>query len=113
MLNVKKLLTKLITVEANTITPQAGSSYSGYGGCYYRTVGKMAHVHIGVSGLTANTNHTIATLPSGIHPSTSIISQGRGANTNSLCYGSIDASGNVVIQSTGSYAEVDFVFIMS
>ena len=113
MLNQKKLLAKLMMKESAVITPVVGTSYSSYGGCYYETVGEIIHVHIGLSGLTANTNLTVANLPNGMRPSTGIISIGRGSSTNTLCYGSIDANGDITIQSTGAYAMIDFIFIRS
>lgn len=112
MLNLKKLLTKMLTVTTVNWTPTTGASYSGYGGCWYQTWGRMVHVHVGISGLSANTSSTVYTMPSGLCPRVQIISQGRSANSDSLAYMSMSSGGVIQINPTGAYATGEFFYFI-
>lgn len=91
-------------VITQSFTPTAGSNYSGYGNCYYETMGKLVHIHIGVQGLTANSTQTIYTMPSGLRPPTMLKYLGGGGQTVSIAYITIGADGVVSVNSPQQYA---------
>ena len=95
-------------IATTTFTPTSGSSYSTYSGCFYERQNGLNHVHIGVSGLTANTNTIVYTLPSNVRPSTRIASAGLGGTLPLTAAGQIQTSGVVQINSAGAYAMLDF-----
>lgn len=104
---------KETTVSTHTFNPTSGSSYSGYGGCYYETYGKTVHVHVGVSGLTANVGTSIYTLPSEIRPSTPIYAHGTGGAASNIGYLEIRTDGTVYVQSNGStYVGADTTYLI-
>lgn len=112
MLNLKKCLLKSLTVTKATFTPTAGESYDAYGGCYYEQLGRIMHIHVGVSGLTANTNTIIYNMPLGKRPATLISTCGQGAGSNQLAYLSITDSGNVRVNSSGAYCAGDLYYMI-
>lgn len=95
-------------IVPTTFTPSSGSSYSTYSGCFYERKNGLTHVHIGVSGLTANTNTVVYTLPSDVMPSTRIASAGIGGTLPLTSAGQINTSGVIYVSSTGTYAMLDF-----
>lgn len=95
-------------IAATTFTPSSGSSYSTYSGCFYERKNGLTHVHIGVSGLTANTSTVVYTLPSDVRPSTRIASAGIGGTLPLTSAGQITTSGVIYVSSTGTYAMLDF-----
>lgn len=97
----------------STFNPTSGSSYSGYGGCYYETNGKVVHVHVGVSGLTANVGTSIYTLPSEIRPSSPIYAHGTGGASSNIGYLEIRTDGTVYVQSNGNtYVGADATYLI-
>lgn len=112
MLDVKKLLTKMLTVKTVDFTPTAGTNYSGYGNCWYQQWGRLVHVHIGVGGLTANTATTIYTMPSGLRPRTQLVTIGRSGNTASFAYMSIGVAGAIVATPQQTYATGEFYYFV-
>ena len=92
-------------------TPTAGSSYTSYGGCYYEKYGRVIHVHVGVSGLTANTATQIYTLPSGYRPASTVFGHGTGGSWNNLGYLEVTTAGAVTVRSEGTYCGADVTFI--
>lgn len=95
-----------------TFTPTSGSSYSSYGGCYYEKWGKVVHVHIGVSGLTASTATNIYTLPTGYRPTSPIFAYGTSGSWNSIAYVEIRTDGVINVRSVGNYCGADVSFMV-
>ena len=91
-------------------TPTSGSAYSTYGNCYYYKKGSRVHVHIGISGLTANTVTGIYTLPEGFRPNHFISSTGMGASMAGISAIQIDSNGGIAVRSPQAYAliQIDF-----
>lgn len=92
------------------ITPTSGSNYSTYGDCYYYKKGSRVHVHIGISGLTANTNTAIFTLPTGFRPNHFLSGTGIGASMSNISVIQIDINGGITVRSPNQYAliQIDF-----
>ena len=92
------------------ITPTSGSNYSAYGDCYYYKKGSRVHVHIGISGLTANTVTGIYTLPEGFRPNHFISSAGMGGSMANISTIQIDSNGGIAVRSPQQYAliQIDF-----
>lgn len=99
--------------EKVTFTPTNGSSYSNYGGCWYSKSGDIVEVHVGVSGLTANTLTTVFTLPEGYRPKSIKCAMGQAGAVNNLSEMQIGTGGLVRVQSTSTYAMADITFICS
>lgn len=95
-----------------SFTPLRGANYAGYGGCYYEKFGSVVHVHVGVSGLTANTATNIQTLPSGFRPPSLVFAHGTGGSWNNLGYLQVDSSGTVMVRSEGTYCGADVTFMV-
>lgn len=109
---IDKIMSEL-TMVRQTFTPTSGSNYSGYGGCYYETYGKMVHVHVGVSGLTQNTGKAIYTLPSGLCPSTPIYAHGTAGTAANIGYLEIRTDGKVYVQPNGgTYLGADAIYMI-
>lgn len=98
------------TTIKNTITPTTGSNYSAYGDCYYYKIGTKVHVHIGIEGITANSNIQITTLPAGYRPDSFVGGLGVGGNMAQTSTILINTDGSLSIRSTGTYALIDFEF---
>lgn len=105
-------MTTLVTTTVTTLTN--GTSNSGSGGVYYERWGHQVHVHVAVTGITANTNTTIFTLPSALQPSTIIFALGVGASfaTPQVVQGYVSTGGNVVVRSPGTEARIDFTYMV-
>ena len=99
-------------IDKTEITPTNATAYSTYGNCYYERHGSIVHVHIGVSGLTANTATIIASLPSAIIPSTKILACGMGGSFTLGVICRIETNGSVQVYSEGTYALADFVYMV-
>ena len=63
-------------IPRQTFSPAAGAAYGDFGGCWYARDGKHCHVHVGISGLTANTGTSVYTLPSDMRPPTLVLALG-------------------------------------
>ena len=100
------------STSRTTFTPTSGASYSNYGGCYYEKYGNVVHVHVGVSGLTANTATNIATLPAGYRPYSTVFAHGTGGSWNNLGYLEVTSAGVVTVRSAGTYCGADVTFIV-
>ena len=109
---IDKIMSDL-TVVRQTFTPTAGSNYSGYGGCYYETYGKIVHVHIGVSGLTSNTVTTVYTMPNTLKPYSMIVSHGSGGTSSNIGYIEVTTAGVVNVRSNGgTYICADIFYMV-
>ena len=95
-----------------TWTPTSGSSYTYYGGCYYEKYGRVVHVHIGVSGLSANAQTQIYTLPNGYIPSSLIVAHGTSGTWDGLAYAEIATTGVVNVRSKGTYCCADLTYLV-
>lgn len=63
-------------IQRQTFSPTVGAAYGDFGGCWYARDGKHCHVHVGISGLTANTATSVYTLPSDMRPPTLVLALG-------------------------------------
>lgn len=93
-------------------TPTSGSNYSMYGGCYYEYSGHIIHIHIGISGLKANTITQIYTLPSDCRPTTMIFGQGTGGTSSNIGYVDINTDGSIKVRSQGTYCGADITYMI-
>lgn len=80
----------------NTITPSSYTSWSAYGGCYYRKRGTTVEINISLSGAARASGTQIATLPAGFIPTHSI-----GFSAISVANSVVSAAG-LYIASTGA-----------
>jgi hypothetical protein len=94
-----------------SFTPSSGSSYSSYGNCWYAKDGFTVHVHIGISGLTANTSTTIGTLPEGFRPKVLTVATGNGSSISTLARARISTAGVITVYSASTSALIDAVYI--
>ena len=95
-----------------TFKPTSGSNYSTYGGCYYEYSGHIIHVHIGISGLTANTTTQIYTLPSEVRPTTMIFGHGTGGTSSNLGYVEVNTDGAIKVRSQSTYCGADVTYMI-
>ena len=95
----------LATVNPIPITPLVGSNYSSYGDSYYYKIGTKVHIHLGLQGLTANSNLTIFTIPQGYRPKSSISVVGLGQSMYETVVAQIGNS--VFLRSPSTYALID------
>lgn len=101
-----------ITLRRTSFTPTVGASYAGYGGCYYEKIGKMVHVHIGISGLTANTNSNVYSMPTGYRPYATQAVVGRSSSTASLAYIAIGTGGVIGVTPQQTHATGDIFYFV-
>lgn len=87
------------------ITPLAGSNYSGYGNSFYYKIGSRVHVHLGLQGLTPNTNQTVFSPPTGYKPVTSIGSAGVGGSMSEVV--TVQVGSSISVRSPSEYALID------
>lgn len=93
--------TKIVPTLAN------GTARNAYGGVYYYKIGSRVTVHVGVEGLTANTDTTLFTLPTGYHNTDGNYGfVGIGSSMSNYCRMRVDSSGIVRVSSSGSYGSV-------
>lgn len=106
-----KISTSEITNTPITSLLNGASPYSssGYGGCFYEVSNNLLHLHLGVSGLTANTLKQIYTMPSGYRPATLANGMGYGSSfaIDHSCKVRVTTAGVVEIVSTDAYACAD------
>lgn len=100
-------------VSREDFDPTTGSSYSTYGGCYYETYGDIVHVHVGVSGLTADSGANIYTLPEELRPPTSIFAHGSGGASDNIGYMQVRSNGTIYVKSNGgTYVGADAFYMI-
>ena len=106
-----KVSTNKNTLTTITSLSNGASPYSssGYGGCFYEVSNNLLHLHLGVSGLTANTLKQIYTMPSGYRPATLVNGMGYGSSfaIDHSCKVRVNTAGVVEIVSTDAYACAD------
>ena len=95
-------------------TPLYGSNYANYGNCYYQVLGKIVHVHLGISGLTANTGRIIYNLPLEARPPTNIFVHGSSGSASTIASVEIRSNGEVyVYPNTNTYVGADAVYFVA
>ena len=94
----------LCTVTPIVPTLDAGSHYATYGGCWYYKIGSRVHVHIGVTGLTANTSTTLWQMPAGYIPYSGIAFDGQATTYNNVARFRVTGTGAVIVSSAAGNA---------
>ena len=100
------------TSAKTAFTPTSGSSYSTYGGCFYEVYGNVVVVNISVSGLTANTNTAIYTLPSGVRPKSRVFGKAGSGSGQGLSSIDINTTGVISVVSAGTYCIGSVTYIL-
>ena len=93
----------------NTFTPSHGTS--AFGGCWYSRNGEYVTVHVGLTGITANTNHIIGTLPVGYRPVSQCCSAGSSGTYEQLAHLYVRENGDIDIWSPNTVASLDATFM--
>lgn len=93
----------------NSFTPSHGTS--AFGGCWYARNGEYVTVHVGLTGLTANTAYTIATLPVGYRPVSQYCSAGSSETYDAEAHLYVRENGNVEVWSPNTMASLDATFM--
>lgn len=97
-----------------TITPSTGSAVANQGGCYYEVLNGQVHIHLALSGLTANTNAAITTLPAAVRPPTIVTGYGFssaiGDRNASRCV--VNTTGAVTVNSDVTTARIDLTYFL-
>lgn len=100
----------LASVTPINITPTAGSNYAPYGNSFYYKIGTRVHVHLGLQGLTPDTNQYVATMPTGYIPYTALAIVGVGGSSSEVIGGQILVSGAISIRPVSQYALFDIEY---
>ena len=107
---------KPVRTPVTTLT--SGSPYDAYGGVYYEQLGNLIHVHVAASGVSSSNVSTIFTLPEAIRPITgdAVVASGWSfmyfGDSNTPCKGEIKSDGIVSVKSGGTYAIIDFFYMI-
>lgn len=94
----------LCTVTPIEPTLSAGEHYDTFGRCWYYKIGHRVHVHIGVSGLTANTTTTLWTMPAGYRPYSSVSFTGQSSSYSNIARCRVLENGEVRVNAASTYA---------
>ena len=94
----------LCTVTPIEPTLDAGAHYDSFGGCWYYKIGHRVRVHIGVSGLTANTTTVLWTLPQGYRPYSGIAFTGQSSVYSNYARCRVLENGEVRVNAVSTYA---------
>lgn len=97
-------------VTPTVFSPGTGTSWSTQGNCWYYKIGTRVHVHVAVEGLTANSNATLITLPSGYVPYGVTIAGARGASASNHATVWVNSSGVVSARSTDTSVAGDLEY---
>lgn len=92
------------------ITPSVGANYGNYGSSWYYKKGTKVHVHLGLSGLTANNTNDIFVLPEGYRPKGLIGITGLGEGMYQVIGGQVTTIGEIKIYPLNEYALFDVEF---
>lgn len=95
--------------EMNTFTPSVGTS--AFGGCWYSRNGEYVTVHVGVTGITANTAHVIGMLPVGYMPVSECCSAGGSGTYEQEAHLYIRENGSIDVWSPNSIANLYATFM--
>lgn len=85
-------------------TLSAGAHYDTFGRCWYFKIGHRVRVHIGVSGLTANTTTTLWTMPAGYRPYSSVSFTGQSSSYSNIARCRVLENGEVRVSAASTYA---------
>jgi hypothetical protein len=86
-------------------------NYAPYGGTWYRQESIYIHVHIGIGGLTPNTNVVIATIPIGVSPENTVTCHGVGSGLLDISAVHIGVGGKINIVSETNHAMIDIYYL--
>lgn len=116
--DVAALKTGGTPVRTAVTTLTSGSVYSAYGGVYYERLGNLIHVHVAASGVSSSNVSAIFTLPEAIRPATgdAVVASGWSfmyfGDSNTPCKGEIKSDGVVSVKSGGTYAIIEFYYMI-
>lgn len=111
----RRISTASDRATSTTFTPTSGTSVSAQGGCYYEVLNGQVHLHLALSGLTANTNTNVFTLPVAVRPSASMITGvgfGSGIGDNVTSRVVVTTAGVITVNSTGTAARIDLSYFL-
>lgn len=94
----------LCTVTPTEPTLTSGAHYDTFGRCWYYKIGHRVRVHIGVSGLTANTTTTLWTMPAGYRPYSSVSFTGQSSSYSNIARCRVLENGEVRVNAASTYA---------
>lgn len=94
----------LCSVTPISPTLSAGSHYATFGNCWYYKIGHKVTVHIGINGLTSNSNTTLWRLPAGYRPKSMVSFAGTGSSISNTSRYRIEENGDVKVRSEAAYA---------
>lgn len=94
----------LCTVTPTEPTLTSGAHYDTFGRCWYYKIGHRVRVHIGVSGLTANTTTTLWTVPAGYRPYSSVSFTGQSSSYSNIARCRVLENGEVRVNAASTYA---------
>lgn len=94
----------LCTVTPTEPTLTSGAHYDTFGRCWYYKIGHRVRVHIGVSGLTANTTATLWTMPAGYRPYSSVSFTGQSSSYSNIARCRVLENGEVRVNAASTYA---------
>ena len=100
----------LATATQTTIAPSNASNWTTNGGCWYYKIGTRVHLHIAVTGLTANTNTVVRTMSAGRRPVDTVFAAGRGQTGSDFASMWVSSDGKVTVRSTTTYAAIDIEY---
>lgn len=99
----------LADATITSITPLVGSNYASYSNSYYYKIGSRVHIHLGLSGLTANNLQKVFDIPSGYRPYSHLVSIGQGGGSDLVGQGIVDIDHHsLYVRSPSAYISVDF-----
>lgn len=98
--------------DPNTFTPSASgvSTWDTLGKCWFYKIGTRVHLHVAVTGLHANTNENIYTLPEGYRPYGITVAAGRGSTGSVFASMWVAANGAVTVRSNDTNAAIDIEY---
>lgn len=105
-----KVETTEITSLQNGASPY---SLNNFGGCYYEICNNLCHLHMGVSGLTANTYTLVYSFPSGIAPASLSVNCGFGSQVAHNAKIVVSTGGDVALLSDDAYCCCDIWFFIA
>lgn len=95
--------------QRNTFTPAYGTA--ALGGCWYARNGEYVTVHVSLTGITANTNHIIGTLPVGYRPVSQCCASGSSQTYEQQAHLYVRENGNIDVWSPNTMASLDATFM--
>lgn len=116
MLNLKLMLTKILSMFSisgqTTFTPAVGAPYAPYGGCHYERYGRLVHLKLGISGLTANSPNWVYQLPQAFRPSERVFGCGTAGDAVNRTTVEILTDGRISVMPSGVYCVADIYYLV-